>query len=302
MLRSMKDLEGYAIQATDGVIGHVKDFYFDDEAWVVRYLIVETGSWLSSRKVLISPISIGKPDWIKRVLPVVITMEQVRKSPDIDTDKPVSRQHEAQYLGYYDYPCYWGGGGLWSGGVYPGMLAGTAHDDSTVLDGRAPAQEGSSKAETAQDQDAAYDRHLRSCQAVLKYRIEATDGDIGHVDGLLVDEETWAIRYMVVDTNGWWLGHQVVMAPAWIHEVRWADRTVRISVTREAVRAAPQYDASVPLSRDREVDLYRHHGRSGYWAEEVKLQNPQFRVAGSAPPRAAREASEGTTQGEHQGA
>ena len=91
MLRSMKDLENYAIRATDGNIGHVKDFYFDDEAWVVRYLVVETGTWLSSRKVLISPIAIGQLNWADKIPPVSITREQVKNSPDIDTDKSVSR-------------------------------------------------------------------------------------------------------------------------------------------------------------------------------------------------------------------
>ena len=114
MLRTMKDFEDYAIHATDGVIGHVKDFYFDDEAWVILYFVVETGGWLSSRKVLISPIAISHPDWTDKVLPVSITKEQVKNSPDIDTDKPVSRQHEMRYLGYYDYSYYWGGVGLWA--------------------------------------------------------------------------------------------------------------------------------------------------------------------------------------------
>ena len=122
MLRSIKDLEGFAVGATDGTIGHVKDFYFDDRAWIVRYLVVDAGAWLSSRKVLISPISIGRPDWAERLLHVSITKEQVRQSPDIDTDKPVSRQHEMQFSGYYGYPYYWGGSGYWGGGMYPNMM------------------------------------------------------------------------------------------------------------------------------------------------------------------------------------
>jgi len=119
MLSSMEDLEHYAIRATDGAIGQVKDFYFDDEAWVIRYLVVDTGTWLSSRKVLISPIAIGEPNWAEKILPVSITKEQVKNSPDIDTDKPVSRQHERRYLGYYGYPYYWGGGGPWGDEIYP---------------------------------------------------------------------------------------------------------------------------------------------------------------------------------------
>ena len=97
MLRNVKDLRGYAIRATDGVIGHVDDFYFDDEAWAIRYLVVETGRWLPDRQVLISPISIGHPDWSAQLLPVSLTKAQVKGSPDIDTKKPVSRQREATY-------------------------------------------------------------------------------------------------------------------------------------------------------------------------------------------------------------
>lgn len=273
MLRSMTNLEGYAIHATDGTIGHVKDFYFDDDAWVVRYFIVETGSWLSSRKVLISPMSIGQPDWNARVLPVSITKEQVKNSPDIDTDKPVSRQHEMQYLGYYHYPYYWGGAGIWGGGVYPGMmLTGVEYDGYHNECRHAPAQDSRAEAEEARHQ--AHDPHLRSCKAVMKYHIEATDGDIGHVHNLLVDEETWAIRYMVVDTNNWWLGHEVLVAPQWIRGVRWADKMVSVALSQQAVKGAPLYDAAVPLSRAWEGDLYRHHGRAGYWAAEGNLENP----------------------------
>ena len=119
MLRNLKDIEKCTLHATDGDIGQVKDLYFDDHAWVVRYLIVDTGSWLFDRKVLISPISIQKPDWPEHSLPAAITRDQVKNSPDVDTDKPVSRQHEAQYLGYYGYPTYWGGAGMWGGGMFP---------------------------------------------------------------------------------------------------------------------------------------------------------------------------------------
>ena len=119
MLRSMSDLENYAIGATDGSIGHVEDFYFDDQGWVIRYLVVKTGAWLAGRKVLISPIAVGEPNWTERVLPVAITKAQVKNSPDIDTDKPVSRQHEQDYTAYYGYPGYWGSTGMWGYGVLP---------------------------------------------------------------------------------------------------------------------------------------------------------------------------------------
>ncbi|MDZ4730203.1 MAG: PRC-barrel domain-containing protein [Xanthomonadales bacterium] len=271
MLRSMKDLEDYAIRATDGNIGHVKDFYFDDEAWVIRYFVVDTGSWLSSRKVLISPIAIGDPDWTDKVLPVSITKEQVKSSPDIDTDKPVSRQHEMRYLGYYGYPSYWGGAGLWGGGAYPGMMMtsdGVLGSTAYVADPEV--QEAYARADEERHRDD--DPHLRSCKAVIDYHIHASDGDIGHVQGLLVDEQSWAIRYLIVNTSNWWLGHQVLIAPQWIKNVGWSETTVSVDLTRQAVKDAPPYDSTAQLDRTQEMGIHEHYGRSGYWADEVESE------------------------------
>jgi len=286
MLRSMKDLENYAIRATDGIIGHVKDFYFDDGTWVVRYLVVETESWLSSRKVLISPMAIGHPDWTGRALPVSITKEQVKNSPDIDTEKPVSRQHERQYLEYYGYPFYWGGAGLWGAGVYPDAMLAVEHGrtgaDYPVL------QADSARAGVDAERGEQGDPHLRSCEVLMRYQIEATDGGMGHVQGLLVDEQTWAIRYLIVQTSAWWLGHQVLIAPQWIRDMSWLDTTVSVKLTRQAVKDAPPYDSAVPLDRDREIGLYKHHDRTGYWADEVKLENPRYRAAAPASQEVGR--------------
>jgi hypothetical protein len=268
MLRSMKDLEDYAIHATDGNIGQVKDFYFDDEAWVIRYLIVDTGSWLSSREVLISPIAIGHADWVKKVLPVSITKEQVRNSPPLDTDKPVSRQHEMRYLGYFGYPSYWGGADLWGGDAYPGMmLTGYGGFPASPYVADPKAQEAYARADGARHRDD--DLHLRSCKAIMDYHIEASDGDIGHVQGLLVDEQTWAIRYMIVNTSNWWLGHQVLIAPQWIKNISWTEGTVSVDLTRQAVKDAPPYDSAGQLDRTQEMGIHEHYGRPGYWADDV---------------------------------
>ncbi|MBK9444229.1 MAG: PRC-barrel domain-containing protein [Comamonadaceae bacterium] len=122
MLHSTQEMKDYAIGATDGEIGHVVDFFFDDQSWVIRYLVVETGSWLMSRKVLISPFALQDADWMHKRLPVQITREQVKHSPDVDTQKPVSRQHEMAYADYYGYPYYWDGSGLWGDGLYAPQL------------------------------------------------------------------------------------------------------------------------------------------------------------------------------------
>jgi uncharacterized protein YrrD len=263
MLRNVKDLQGYAIRATDGLIGKVDDFYFDDEAWTVRYLVVDTGDWLSGRKVLISPIAFGHTDWLARTFSVSLTQEQVRNSPDIDTRKPVSRQHEANYLEYYGYPDYWSGAGLWGMGSYPGSL--TAQD-------RIEAELKAHGTRATQPPD---DCHLRSSRAITGYHIHASDGDIGHVTDLLVDDHSWAIRYLIANTSNWWGGHHVLIAPAWIAGVSWAAAHVSVGVSREVVKHAPPYDADAELDRQQEEAIFEHYGHPGYWTAtsmEAKVQ------------------------------
>ena len=277
MLRSLKDLKNYQIGATDGNIGHVKDFYFDDQRWVIRYIVVETGSWLSSRQVLVSPISIQRPDWLERTLPAAITQEQVKHSPSIDVDKPVSRQHEMEYLGYYGYPYYWEGGGIWGEGMYPyGMYPGYVGDASPNAPGDA-ADSDYAIAERTRHWN--YDPHLRSCNEVVGYHVLAVDGEIGHVDALLVDDRTWAIRYIVVDTSRWWGTHKVLVSPQWIAEVRWADQSVSIDLSRDAIKGAPPYEGTDELNRQRETRLYEHYGRVGYWTDS-RLRDPEPAYSG----------------------
>jgi hypothetical protein len=273
MLRSVKDLEDYAIGASDGIIGHVKDFYFDDKAWVIRYLVVNTGAWLVGRKVLISPISIGHPDWTEKILPVWITKEQVKKSPGIDTETPVSRQHETRYLEYFGYPFYWQGGGLWGAGNSPKLLMpGSAGAVATPPAVESKAKEADVRAEAARHRDK--EPHLRSCSAVMSYHIHATDGAIGHVQGLLVDDESWAIQYVIVATSHWWAGHQVLIAPKWIREVSWSDATIFVNLTQQAVKDAPLYNLKAQLASEKELGVYDYYGHLGYWAtEETRIRD-----------------------------
>jgi len=209
----------------------------------------------------IGTVAIGHPDWMAQLLPVSITREQVRNSPDFDTRKPVSRQHEARYLNYYGYPSYWGGTGLWGMGGYPGGL--TTTDEDVVR------AEMKARRRTKVETDVADDSHLRSCRAILGHHIHATDGEIGHIENVLVDEHTWAIRYLVVDTSNWWGGHHVLVVPQWIQRVSWAEATVSVDVTREAVKRAPRYDSAAQLDRQQETAIYEHYGRPGYWTTKA---------------------------------
>ena len=272
MLRAVKDMLGATIAAEDGDIGHVRDFYFDDEAWVIRYLIVETGTWLSNRKVLVSPMALWEPNWDAAKFPARLTLEQVRNSPSIDTDRPVSRQHELDFYSYYGYPYYWGGSGLWGAGYYPGaMLTGVGYGGTGSEYLAAQVEQERLAREVDQRQDD--DPNLRSCKEVTGYHIEAVDGDIGHVQGVLVDEESWAIRYLIVNTSNWWLGHQVLIAPEWITDVSWADRKVMVDLTRKAIQGAPAYDPVASPDRPQESRVYEHYGRDGYWHHETLSSN-----------------------------
>ena len=255
MLRSVKSLEGFAIGATDGIFGKVTNFYFDDEAWVIRYLVVDTSAWLGGREVLISPYSIGQPNWAGSVLPATISKQQITNSPSIDTDKAVSRHYEKSYLGYYGYPYYWGGAGLWGAGYIPSTYVTAA--DSEEYDG----YRGFLKAPSSDDGDP----HLRSCNAVKGYHIRASDGDIGHVHGFLVDDFTWSIRYLIVNTSNWWIGHKVLISPEWIQDVSWAGSYVNVSIDRQAIKDAPVYDEDAPINRNDELEIYGHYGRKIYW-------------------------------------
>ena len=263
MLRNVNNLRGFAIHATDGEIGEVDDLYFDDENWTVRYLIVDTGGWLAGRKVLISPYALGVPNWEGRQLPVKLTKSQVEGSPDIDTQKPVSRQHEAHYSSYYGYPYYWGSEGLWGLGTYPGIVPADSKE-------AAPPQER----KDAWPQESA-DAHLRSCQELGGYHIHALDGDIGHVKDMLVDDHSWAIRYLIINTSNWWGGHLVLVSPQWVDEVSWADSKVSVGLTRQAVQEAPPYDPAVPVDRALEEAIYDHYGRPGYWSAQTRQDTQQ---------------------------
>ena len=273
MLRTLKELHDYAIGAVDGVIGQVKDLYVDDEAWVVRYLVVGTGGWLMSRKVLISPMAIGEAHWATRQLQVSSTMEQVRASPDFTSEETVTRQHERDYASYYGYPYYWGGIGYWGAGMYPSMML-SGYDTAAAQE--TMRQEDRDDRTSADDRrDGRADPHLRSCAAMTGYRIHASDGEIGHVSGMLIDDETWAVRYLVVDTSNWWLGHQMLVAPPWIEGVSWSEHSVSVKLTRQTIKDAPAYDPHEGLTRADEARLHDHYRRTGYWTIADKNEAPQ---------------------------
>ncbi|MBN2025702.1 MAG: PRC-barrel domain-containing protein [Actinobacteria bacterium] len=239
MLRSVNEQLGYDVLATDGEMGKADDILFDDETWEVRYLVVETGSWLSRRRVLIAPDALRQPEWDTKYFPVVLTREQVEKSPEIDLDKPVSLQHQALLHEYYSWPAYWT--------PEPAQL--TTPPQVPIPD--VPPEET--------------DSHLRSCREVTGYHIHALDGEIGHVEDFILDDDAWSMRYMIVDTRNWLPGRKVLVSPAWVDNVSWSNRMVYVDLLREVIENAPEYDPAAPVNREYEIRLYDYYGRPRYW-------------------------------------
>lgn len=263
MLHSIQEMHGYTIQARDGEIGTADQFLFDDQQWTIRYLVVDTGGWLSGRRVLISPISIQASNWNEQVIGLTLTKQQVEQSPGIYMDLPVSRQKEAELAQYYGYEPYWGGAGYWGSGLYPGPLL---YAYPTVP-ARPVAPTVPEEATTKQEVDTREqgDPHLRSTREVRGYTIQARDGEIGTVDDFLVDDETWVLRYMVIDTGGWWSGKKVLVAPEWIRTISWERSDVEVNLLRERIKHAPEFDPYTPVSRDYEKQLYEYYEQPTYW-------------------------------------
>jgi len=249
MLIEASDIKGFTIAATDGDIGTVTDFLFDDESWTLRWIVVETGSWLSGRKVLLPVSVLGHPDTAARSFPVRLTMASVKDSPALDTHKPVSRQHEERMYGYYNMSPYWGNG-FYMGG-YGGWSAGmseTHYADARQRQDRLSAQ---------QHRDD--DLHLRSIGAVTGYNLQATDGPIGHVEGFLIDDTDWTIHFLTVDTRNWWPGKHVLISPRSATDILWSENLVNLDVDRQTVEDSPAYDPSVPVDAAFEARMARHY-------------------------------------------
>jgi hypothetical protein len=228
MLRSIKKLYGAKLGASDGEIGHVKDFYFDDQNWVVRYVVVDTGSWLPGRQVLISPHAFGALDPAGKILSVSLTRKQIEDSPAIESHKPVSRQYEEEYHRYYGWPYYWEGNALWGMSGFPILEL----PPTPVPIGPASAPGRSSeKADT----------HLRSTQAVNGYHLEASDGVIGHVCDFLMDDRSWGIRQLVIKTGHRFSGNEVQIPTSGVARISYDKSTVFVTLTSEAVEQSPAY-------------------------------------------------------------
>lgn len=256
VLLGMSDLKRYTLAATDGEIGRVTDVYFDDDSWTVRYLVVDTGTWLPGRQVLISPLSIRGVEPLAEAIHVALSREQVKESPPIDTDRPVSRQHELDLSRHYGFAPYWTGPDRWGLLPYPALL-----DDQPEPIARADDETMAREAEGR-------DPHLRSLRQLVECSVQARDGTIGHVHDLLIDTRVWAIRYLVVDTRDWWPGKKVLLSPEWLSGIDTTGNALAVDLPRERIQSAPAYDPGTPVDRDLETRLHEHYGHPKYWETE----------------------------------
>jgi hypothetical protein len=234
MLRSIKKLLGDKLGASDGEIGHVKDFYFDDQNWALRYLVADTGSWLLGRQVLLSPHSFGNFHQTEKVLTVNLTRKQIENSPAIEAHKPVSRQYEEEYYQYYGWPSYWQGDGLWGMSSFPilSVPPKTLPDEKTIA---------------SQQKHKKSDAHLRSTQSVDGYHIEASDGTAGHVCDFMMDERSWTVEQIIVKTGHRFSGKEVLIPVSKIDRISYEKSTVLVSLTKKAVEQMPAYDKRASL-------------------------------------------------------
>ena len=234
MATKLHNLIGFHLQATDGTIGMVKDFYFDCKSWKLRYLVADTGTWLPGRKVIIAPQSLGMPDIVENLIPVNLTREQIRSSPRLEEGIPVTRQYVADIHQYYQWPI--------SAGEYP-------------FPDERPGPPDTCRSETAGESE----KYLRSAVEVTKYNILAQDGFIGYTVDMIVDD-TWTIRYLIVDTNKWLPGGKVLISPSWIRDINFDRKYMEVEVTRRQVRESPGYKPAEPLDREYEEKLFEHYG------------------------------------------
>ena len=245
MLRSAKAVVGYKVLARDGKIGSVNDFVVDVDEWVIRYLVVDVGGWLSDRKVIIPPSALDQPDWETDFFPVDLTKKQVEESPHIALEEPVSPPKEIEVHRYFKWYPYWAES---AGGISPPSRPLTSPK-------RPPNEPYPEPAES----------EMRSMEEILDYDIQAKDGGIGRLQDVIMDDEVWAIRYMIIDTHKWLPGKSVLVSPAWASEVVSTEEKVYVDLTRKQVESSPEFDPEVPINREYETRLYDYYGRPKYW-------------------------------------
>ncbi|MBC7433674.1 MAG: PRC-barrel domain-containing protein [Rubritepida sp.] len=245
MLWNASALTGYRIEATDGHLGTVSDLLFDDQSWAIRWLVVDTGHWLPGQKVLLPATALGIPDAGQRQMPVRLARQQVQDAPGVETDLPVSRQMELHLSDHYGAEAYWANGS----NAIPLIASPYLMEPRHHYEGEGIVADMG-------------DAQLRSVAAVTGYHLHATDGDIGHVQEFVVDDEGWRITFLAVDTHNWWPGARVLILPRIVREVDWSGSLIHISATRQKVRDSPPYSDAVTVDGTYAEAMSTYYGLS----------------------------------------
>jgi hypothetical protein len=254
MLQVISALKGFTIEASDGRIGAVVDFLFDDAKWSVRWLVVDCGTWLRGRKVLIPPSAVSPYRFQEPQLEVKLTKAQVEASPELSEDEPVSQQMERRLYAHYGWDPNWDA-------PYIGSLPGAA-SSPFMPPPYFGLGEGEPRPQDSPEQPRG-DSHLRSVVEVTGYKIHALDGEIGHVENFMIDVADWRLHYFVVDTSNWWFGKRVLISPLAVKHIKWSDRHIELNVFREQVKSSPPWDPLVAFNDTYKKQLHRHYGWAG---------------------------------------
>ncbi|MFA9555726.1 PRC-barrel domain-containing protein [Evansella sp. AB-rgal1] len=245
----------YNVQATDGELGKVKDIYFDEDNWVIRYLVIDTRKWLPGRKVLVSPISFDSVDFENGMVNILETKESIKDSPSLEEHEPISRKHEILLHAHFGWPHYWSyfdNNRLWGDFNTPHELGNTTE---TEVDKLTPEQED--------------ERKLRSVNDIkgdfTGYTIQATDGEIGHVSDFMISDDSWKVRYFVVETKNLLAGKFVVLSVDWINSISWTDKRLVVDLPKDAIKNGPFFELDAPLTREEEMELYESFQRTPYF-------------------------------------
>jgi len=254
MLWSVKELHGYTILAADGEIGKVDEFYFDAQEWMICYLQVDISKWLTGKQSLVSPLILSQPNQADHTLSARLTRAQLKNCPNLDLDNPTSRQNNGRSHAYPQWPVQ-----QKHLGIPATHTATKLHSGATAVawQGEAYRETLSTLEKTEEWGDTP---HLQSTREVIGYHIQARDGEIGHVEDFIVDDQYWMIRHLVVHTRNWLPGRKVLVTPKSIGRVRWAKSKVYVSPLQETIKDSPGYDPVTLLNQEPESGSNGHYG------------------------------------------
>lgn len=256
MFKNLLDIKGFNLKGPNGNIGTCQDALFDDQAWTVRYVDVDTGGWLSERRVLLSPISLGAPSWEKGEIYTELTGDQIESSPKLDSQSPISKEWEDSFFKFHGWPYYGVGMHMWGLTHYP--------DESELKKIHSASPTSDIHKNTNQT--------IRSASELREYEVSARDGEVGRIKDFVFDTETWAIRYLVIENHSFLQRKKTIVSPFWVSHIDWMERACVIDLNRAEIECSPQPEGESNdyLDREFEMKLHNHYQRPSYWDQEIR--------------------------------